>query len=225
MKKKIIVLAVVACLAVMSVVGATLAYLTATDSAKNTFTFGNVDIEILESTLHRHNDKISTDEAGDQAIIDNAKDYQDYLEEHGELMVPGRWVKKAPYIHNIGSNAAYVRLTANVLKDVDDVTEIMLYTTGMEEKAFDMTSTSFVEGGKEYVSYIFTFTNPLEAGDVTDYAPFWQFRIRPDVDNEDLTGLQGVDVVHSIDVYAEAIQAEGFATADEAFAAFDAQEK
>lgn len=225
MKKKIIVLAVVACLAVMSVVGATLAYLTATDSAKNTFTFGNVDIEIVESTLHRHNDKIATDEAGDKAIIDNAKDYQDYLEEAGELMVPGRWVKKAPYIYNTGSNAAYVRLTAKVLKAVDDVTEIMLYTTGIEEKAFVWTSTSFVEDGKEYVCYTFTFTEPLEAGDVTDYAPFWQFRIRPDVDNEDLTGLQGIDVVHSIDVYADAIQAEGFANADEAFAAFDAQEK
>ena len=220
MKKKIIVLAVVVCLAVMSVVGATLAYLTATDSAKNTFTFGNVDIEILESTLHRHNNS-----ATDDQIIADAENYQDYLEEAGKLMVPGRWVKKAPYIHNIGSNDAYVRLTAKVPKAVDNVTEIMLYTTGEEDGAFVWTSTSFVEDGKEYVCYTFTFTKPLEAGDVTFYAPFWQFRIRPDVDNEDLVGLQGLNVAHSIDVYADAIQAEGFANADEAFAAFDAQEK
>ena len=56
MKKKTILVAAIAVMLVAAlVVGGTLAYFTDTEAAKNTFTVGNVDIELLESSLHREN--------------------------------------------------------------------------------------------------------------------------------------------------------------------------
>ena len=48
MKKKIVVFAIVACLAVMAIAGASLAYFTDTDDATNVFTSGKVDITLNE---------------------------------------------------------------------------------------------------------------------------------------------------------------------------------
>ena len=56
MKKKTILVAAIAVMLVAAlVVGGTLAYFTDKDNATNTFTVGNVDIELLESSLHREN--------------------------------------------------------------------------------------------------------------------------------------------------------------------------
>ena len=49
MKKKILVLCLVVALAVTAVVGGTLAYFTDTDNETNTFTIGNVDIDLQET--------------------------------------------------------------------------------------------------------------------------------------------------------------------------------
>ena len=49
MKKKILAICLVAIIAVMAIAGATLAYLTDRDSAKNVFTFGNVNIQLNET--------------------------------------------------------------------------------------------------------------------------------------------------------------------------------
>lgn len=54
-KKKIITLCLVVCLIVTAVAGVSLAYFTDTKSAENTFTLGNVKIDLIESTLHREN--------------------------------------------------------------------------------------------------------------------------------------------------------------------------
>ena len=53
MKKKIVALSLVLCLAVVAVAGMTLAYFTDEKEAENVFTVGSVKIELYESTLHR----------------------------------------------------------------------------------------------------------------------------------------------------------------------------
>ena len=55
MKKKIVALCLCVALAVVAIGGATLAYFTDTKTATNTFTVGNVSIELLESQYHRVN--------------------------------------------------------------------------------------------------------------------------------------------------------------------------
>lgn len=214
MKKKILSVALVVIIALVAVAGASLAFLTDKDEATNTFTIGNVDIRILESTLHRQNDN-----ASDDAIIADAANYSKYLDENGKDMVPGRWVKKAPYVQNIGRNDAYVRVKVILPTAVFDKISIMLYTTGQNdtEKGFTMATTT--EGNNTIA--VFTFVKALAPNEMTYYAPIWQFKVDDACDNKDLEDLQGYDQV--ITVVAEAIQAEGFANATEAFAAFEAQ--
>ena len=55
MKKKIVALCLCVALAVVAIGGATLAYFTDTKTATNTFTVGNVEIQLLESQYHRVN--------------------------------------------------------------------------------------------------------------------------------------------------------------------------
>lgn len=222
MKKKILSICLVAIIAITAIAGASLAYLTDRDSAENVFTIGNVEIKLLETTLHR-----DMDAAKDDEIIANAKNYQDYLAEAGKNMVPGRWVMKAPYVQNTGKNAAYIRVVATMTEKVYNAINIMLYTTATEEGAIDFDTENYsdivIEDGT--VTLTFVYTEALEPGAITYYAPFWRFQVMPELDNEDLADLAAEGVENLITVRADAIQAEGFDNADDAFAAFDAQNK
>ena len=53
MKKKLTALCLCVALLAVAVVGASLAYFTDTKSATNTFTVGNVKIDLIESRYHR----------------------------------------------------------------------------------------------------------------------------------------------------------------------------
>ena len=132
MKKKITALCLCVALLAVAVVGASLAYFTDTKSATNTFTVGNVKIDLIESRFHR----TGSDNSGDTSLPDpttkasgmefvpdnwtiftndeikaDAETYQDkYLAVKGENMVPGRRVAKSPYVINTGANDAYIRI-------------------------------------------------------------------------------------------------------------------
>ena len=214
MKKKVLSIFLVVAMIAIAAMG-TLAYFTDTDDATNVFTIGSVDIELLESTLHRDND-----EATDEDIIADAEEYQDYLAEAGEKMVPGRWVNKAPYINNIGNNPAFVRLKVTFADNLFDAFTIELYEEAFEEGAIVMDNG--VDNGDGTVTYTFTFTEALDPDTVTYYAPFWRFKILDSADNADLADFAGVENI--ITVVAEAIQSEGFeGDYEAAFAAFDNQ--
>ena len=134
MKKKLLVLGLCVALAAIAIAGASLAYFTDTKSATNTFTVGNVKIDLIESKFHRE----GNDNSGDTTIPDpthevtaddgmkyvttghkmftddeikaDAKTYSDYIGEKGQNMVPGRGVAKCPYVVNTGANDAYIRI-------------------------------------------------------------------------------------------------------------------
>ena len=214
MKKKIFAITLCIAMLAIAVVGGTLAFFVDTDAARNTFTVGKVDIVLLESTLHRDNDG-----ATDDQIIADAENYQTYLEVKGENMVPGRWVKKAPYVQNTGRNAAYVRVIVTQSDAMWKTTSMMEYTTAQEEGA--IVASTPVQNDDGTWTVVYTYTEALEPGAVTYYAPFWQFKIKDNLDNDDLTVWD--DVSEIVTVTAEAIQAEGFADYVEAFEAFDAQ--
>ena len=95
MKKKKTILAAVVLLLVF-VVGGAIAYFTDTDFATNTFTIGNVDIDLVESTWE--NLDTATVDKNDNDIPDAAED-----------MMPGETVDKDPVIKNLSTkNPAYV---------------------------------------------------------------------------------------------------------------------
>ena len=139
MKKKLTAIFLCVALAAIAIVGASLAYFTDTKSATNTFTVGNVKIDLIESQFHRE----GNDNSGDTTIPDpthkvtaddgmkyvttghtmftdaeikaDAETYQnDYLAVKGKNMVPGRGVAKCPYVVNTGANDAYIRIRVMV---------------------------------------------------------------------------------------------------------------
>lgn len=136
MKKKTILVAAIAVMLVAAlVVGGTLAYFTDTKSATNTFTVGNVKIDLIKSTYHREGNDNSGDTTipdpthtasgmkyvkdgnkafTDEEIQENAKNYTAYIGQKGKGMVPGRGVAKCPYVINTGANAAYIRIRVMV---------------------------------------------------------------------------------------------------------------
>ena len=136
MKKKLTAIFLCVALVAIAVVGASLAYFTDTKSATNTFTVGNVKIELIESRFHREGNDNSGDKTipdptqtasgmkyvtgGNKAFTDDeikedAKTYKEsYLAVKGENMVPGRRVAKCPYVVNTGANDAYIRIRVMV---------------------------------------------------------------------------------------------------------------
>ena len=136
MKKKLTAIFLCVALVAIAIVGASLAYFTDTKSATNTFTVGNVKIDLIESKFHRQGNDNSGDTTipdptgtasgmkylndgakafTDEEIKEDAKTYKDsYLAVKGENMVPGRGVAKCPYVVNTGANDAYIRIRVMV---------------------------------------------------------------------------------------------------------------
>ena len=132
MKKKLIAIFLCVALVAIAVVGASLAYFTDTKSATNTFTVGDVKIDLIESKLHRQGSGGTGDTSipapsqtasGMKYLKDGVKAFTDdeikadaetykesYLAVKGQNMVPGRRVAKSPYVINTGANDAYIRI-------------------------------------------------------------------------------------------------------------------
>lgn len=95
MKKKIVALCLVLALALTAIGGATLAYFTDTDTETNTFTVGNVKIDLVED-----------------------------FDEEDAILLPGSKtennIKKAVWVENKGANDAYMWIEVWVPADLDD---------------------------------------------------------------------------------------------------------
>lgn len=254
MKKKSILVAAIAVMLVAAlVVGGTLAYFTDTDSAKNTFTVGNVKIELLESSLHRENagyangttvddvspknvelwsdvDKLGTGntskyKAGDTFYTDDQikADAAAYKCENVKLN-PGQSYHKMPYVVNTGKNDAYIRIRVMIPAALDTaILNSSMYTTtaiksGEFTYAYDDSGTVERDGVK-YNVYTFTRIDPLAAGAMTYWNVWGTVHMDSDVTNEELAELLP-NGTFSVLVEADAIQADGFADAAAAWAAF-----
>ncbi len=135
MKKKLTAIFLCIALVAIAIVGASMAYFTDTKEATNTFTVGNVKIDLIESRFHREGNEGSGDtsipdptetasgmeyvEDGhlaftDEEIKTDAEKYTDYIGDRGKNMVPDRRVAKCPYVVNTGKNDAYIRIRVMV---------------------------------------------------------------------------------------------------------------
>ena len=253
MKKKLTVIFLCVALAAIAIVGASLAYFTDTKSAKNTFTVGNVKINLLESSLHRENAGVangatSTSElwsnvakegsgntskykAGDTFYTDaqieaNAAAYKC----ENEQLIPGRSYHKMPYVKNVGSNDAYIRIRVMIPADLDTaVLNSSMYTSTAMDKEFTMAydnSGTVDRDGVKYNVYTFTRVDPLAPNEMP-YGKVWG-TIHMDTavtsaQSEALFGENGPypNGVFPVLVEADAIQSEGFANAAAAWAAFN----
>lgn len=253
MKKKTILVAAIAVMLVAAlVVGGTLAYFTDKDNATNTFTVGNVDIELLESSLHRENagyvgtpgEKLNPDNAElrsevlklgsnntspykagdtfytDEQIKANAREYKC----DNVMLNPGESYHKMPYVVNTGKNDAYIRIRVMIPADLDTaiLNSSMYTTTALNNKEFTMAydSTGTVErDGVMYNVYTFTRIDPLAAGEMTYWNVWGTIHMDTTATNEQIAQLLPNGTFNVL-VEADAIQADGFANATDAFAAF-----
>lgn len=227
MKKKILALCLVVALAATAIIGGTLAYFTDGDEATNTFTVGNVSIDLIESKLSRDGGENSPT---DDAIKADAETYMDYLAEAGKNMVPGRTVAKCPYVINTGRNDAYIRIRILIpVNTYDIIQEVQWLDAAADEFGSIGLSMGKEVDGVVYDEYVLTRTEPLAPGAMTTFSAWNGIGIKAEADNEDIqtaieagaiSVLEDGTLTFNVLVQADAIQAEGFESAEAAWAAF-----
>ena len=220
MKKKSILMAAIAVMLVaVLVVGGTLAYFTDTKSADNVFTMGNVKITLDETNI--------ADPNGDRVI---KNEYNVY---------PGAVVTKDPIVHNTGKNGAYVRAVVTIENGMN---WLGLYNenvwTAPQEAAFNALINNTLGEGWELVDIAYDMSGPdhptsdfvatlkytgILASGADTSAMFSQIAFPAKITGNDVTTRVSQDGNFHIDVVAQAIQADGFTSWNDAFAAFDAQ--
>jgi predicted ribosomally synthesized peptide with SipW-like signal peptide len=135
MKKKIIVTALVVCIFVLSIASATIAYFTDTKDITNTFTVGNVAIELDEN-------KVIQDDTTGNYVANGSERTTEGINIPTSLF-PKQTISKDPTITNTGSESAYfgaVITIKNGAKKVDgaDVSKMLTFdgdTNVVETKA------------------------------------------------------------------------------------------
>lgn len=221
MKKKILTLCLVIALAATAVIGGTLAYFSDTDAQKNTFTTGNVAIDLWE-------DFGDNDEATIEKLMPAVGSAQAGTLENG--------IEKEVYVENTGSEDAYVRVHIAIPSILDDGADT--FDAGKNVLHFNYADESIGEGkwdwskayddGKyvgdwnyytttignvSYNVYVVTYETKLAEGEATVDA-MSQVYLDSKVTNEDITEIKKtLGDNWYIYVAAEGTQAEGFTDA------------
>ena len=232
MKKKIVSLALVVALIAIAAMG-TLAYFTDTDDATNTFTTGDVAIDLTEAVVEpdEKGNLVATNERQD--VLENEEESYDY----GKLY-PGQTIDKDPTIEVLGSEDTYVAAKIIVTDGEGDLTKIM----GLEDGLLNIQTVVYgglvkendtmkeynglapvygddtysvyqqVEGDGIYVFYVF-IEDPMITGDTVTI--FEKLRIPAEWDNEEMAEMKDL----TIKVEAYGTQSFGF---DNCFEAMNA---
>ena len=236
-KKRFVAILLCMTLVALAAIGATFAYLTSTDSVTNTFTVGNVKIDLIESSLHRENAGVangatSTSElwsnveklgsgntspykAGDTFYTDaqieaNAAEYKC----ENVKLLPGESYHKMPYVKNTGSEDAYIRIRVMIPADLDTaILNSSMYTsTAMNNKEFTMAydnSGAVERNGVKYNVYTFTRIDPLAAGEMTYWNVWGTIHMDPDTTGEELAGFFGEGKPYANGVFPVLVEADG----------------
>ena len=241
MKKKILVACLCVALAVLTVAGTTLAYLTSTDKVENTFTVGNVAINLDEAKVAENGTAVTPAER---------------VKGNNYKLMPGHTYTKDPTVTVLeGSEEAYVRMKVTF----NNATEIIAMCTDPEyaedgptgvENAFplirmvkfvevnaakwdgiipdNMVETGDMLAEAKYfaydkaadtLTYYFYYNETVAAPDGNVVLPvlFDSITVPEWVTGEQLAKLNNFQIV----AVAEAIQADGFASANAAWAKFN----
>ncbi|MGN1019022.1 MAG: SipW-dependent-type signal peptide-containing protein [Aristaeellaceae bacterium] len=212
MLRKVLLLACSAVLLVCLSVGATLAYLTSTDEVVNTFTVGNVQIKLDEA-------KANTD----GSLVEGAA----RVKANTYHLLPGHTYNKDPMVTVLkGSEECYVKMTVTFsdAKELDaifapagaDMTSIFVGYDATSWIAKDVTKDETANTRTYEFWYKETVAAPT--ADVALDALFDKIVVPGTITNAQLESIAGM----TITVNAYAIQADGFNTAEAAWAAYPA---
>lgn len=243
MKKKIMAMCLVIAMAATAVIGGTLAYFTdTTDDVVNTFTVGNVEIELFESYVARANsekhaanvpegmypERVPGQEYTDEQIKEGSEKYAEYLEIMSPI-VPGEQINKMAYVENTGLNDAYVRVRVLIPHDMEQYLGWTECTTarvqgewsrpaGYEKNYLKPDGKVEIDGiNYDVITYI--CNEVLEPGQMTHYQVLDNIYLAAWTTEETVAHLDNSQF--NVIFQADAIQADGFKDAASAFAAFD----
>lgn len=236
-KKRFVAILLCMTLVALAAIGATFAYLTSTDSVTNTFTVGNVKIDLIESSLHRENAGVANGATSDSELWSNVEmlgtnntskykagdtfytDAQieanaaEYKCENVKLL-PGESYHKMPYVKNTGSEDAYIRIRVMIPADLDTaILNSSMYTsTALNNKEFTMAydnSGAVVRGTVKYNVYTFTRIDPLAAGEMTYWNVWGTIHMDPDTTGEELAEFFGEGKPYADGVFPVLVEADG----------------
>ena len=199
-----------AALLVCVTVGATVAYLTSTDTVTNTFTVGKVQIKLDEAAAN-----------ADGSLIKDA----DRVKANSYKLLPGHTYNKDPMVTVLkDSEKSYVKMTVTFSKAA--ALDAIFAPNGANMTSifngYDSTNWNYKgnteDTGKDTRTYEFWYKEAVAApdADVKLDALFDSITVPGSITNAQLATLEGM----TITVNAYAIQADGFDTADKAWAAY-----
>lgn len=210
MKKKLLIMSVAMVLVCAFAVGMTIAYLTSTDSVVNTFTVGNVRIKLDEAKVNP-----------DGTIVPNV----DRVKANSYKLIPGHTYNKDPMVTVLsGSEESFIKMTVTFSNSAeldaifgeDGVNLLSIF------KGYDSTNWIYKDNTedteKNTRTYEFWYKETVAApnADVPLDALFDSITVPGAITNTQLETIKNM----TITVNAYAIQADGFGTAEAAWAAY-----
>ncbi len=209
--KKFALIAVCAMLLVCVTIGATVAYLTAGDEVVNTFTVGTVNIKLDEAKANP-----------DGTLVPGAARVQ----ENEYKLLPGHTYNKDPMVTVLeGSEPSYIKMTvtfskANELDAIfadDGGAKLLEIFNGYDAANWIYKGNTKDAGNTR--TYEFWYKDVVDAleGNVELDALFDSITVPGAITKEQLATIEGMEIT----VNAYAIQADGFANADAAWAAYN----
>lgn len=212
MKKKLLIMSVAMVLVCAFAVGMTIAYLTSTDQVVNTFTVGNVQIQLDEAAAN-----------ADGSLVPNAP----RVKANSYKLIPGHTYNKDPMVTVLsGSESSYIKMTVTVTKSAQ--LDAIFAPTGADlTSIFDGYDAAnwIYKGNTENTTantrtYEFWYKNavPATTENVALDPLFDSITVPGNINNNQLATIEGM----TITVNAYAIQADGFDNAADAWAAYNA---
>ena len=207
-KRKALLLSLCAVLLVVASVMGTMAYLTSTDTVTNTFTVGNVQITLDEAKVNP-----------DGTLVPNAA----RVKRNSYKLLPGLTYTKDPTVTVLsGSESSYIKMTVT-FSNAAELDAIFAPTGGANLTSIfnGYDSDNWIEKGSTTAAntrtYEFWYKETVAApkADVVLDALFDSITVPGSITKEQLATIEGL----TITVNAYAIQAAGFANAEEAWAA------
>ena len=252
MKKKLLALVLVVVLALTSVIGGTMAYLTDTDDAVNVMTLGNVDIKLMEQERSENGEQL-VDFTQAKPLYPMPGSAQGKKDKWG-MPTADNYVDKIVRVENTGKSDAYVRVLVAVHKGLEDAGMLHWnlgnrfdpegkeqYNSNDSSSPYNTEQYTLAENyptviidDVEYNVYCFTRETVLKPDEITT-AIVQGFYLLDEVDYDNETGeyvLGDKRVPYDIDeplyipVLAQAVQTAGFegatAALDAGFGEFNA---
>lgn len=210
-RSKALLLTLCAVLLVAATIFGTMAYLTSTDTVTNTFTVGKVNIKLDEAKAN-----------SDGTLVEGAE----RVKANSYKLLPGHTYNKDPMVTVLGgSESSYVKMTVTFSKanELDaifapDGANLTSIFNGYDAANWIAKGNTKDETANTR-TYEFWYKEAVGApdGDVALDALFDSITVPGEITNEQLATIEGM----TITVNAYAIQADGFADAAAAWAAFN----